>query len=60
MNEPAQTSRYARASGAAVHIAGTARQLERAVDEAGGRLVDEDLGGLGFGEQRAELVGAAV
>src|SRR2546423_510295 len=45
---------------AAVDVAGTAREGEGAVHDAGGRLVDERLGGLGLGEQRPELVGAAV
>ena len=40
---------------AAVDVAGAAREGERAVDDAGGRLVDERLGGLRLGEQRAEL-----
>ena len=45
---------------AAVDVAGAAREGERAVHDAGGRLVDERLGRLGLGEQRAELLGAAV
>src|SRR5215218_10263791 len=45
---------------AAVEVAGAAREGERAVHDPGGRLVDERLGGLRLGEQRAELLGAAV
>src|SRR5947209_8127362 len=45
---------------AAVDVAGPAGEGERAVNDAAGRLVDERLGGLGFGEQRLELLGAAV
>jgi hypothetical protein len=59
MKEPALTSRYARER-AAVDVAGAAGEGERTVDGPRGRLVDERLGGLGLGEQRAELVGAAV
>jgi hypothetical protein len=45
---------------AAVDVAGPARQRQGAVDDAGGRLVDEDLGGLRLGEQGVELAGRAV
>src|SRR5215210_2001610 len=45
---------------AAVQVAGAAGEGERAVHGAGGGLVDERLGGLSLGEQRAELRGAAV
>ena len=43
---------------AAVQVAGAAREGERAVDDPGGRLVDERLRGLGLGEQRSQLLGA--
>src|SRR5205823_11245091 len=45
---------------AAVDVAGATRESERAVHDARGRLVDERFGGLGLGEQRAELLGGAV
>src|SRR5947209_7826565 len=45
---------------AAVGVAGTAREGERAVDDARGCLVDERFRRLRFGEQRAELRRAAV
>src|ERR671910_402366 len=44
----------------AVHVAGAAREGERALDDARSRLVHEGLGGLRLGKQRAELRGAAV
>jgi hypothetical protein len=55
MKEPAFTSRYARER-AAVDVPGAARDGERAVDGARGRLVDKRLGGLGLGEQCTELL----
>src|SRR4051812_24019826 len=42
--------------GAAVHVAGAAGEGESALHDAGGRLVDERLGGLRLGEQRLELL----
>src|SRR5215211_4244324 len=46
--------------GAAIQIAGAAGEGERAVHGAGGGFAHERLCGLGFGEQRGELLGAAV
>src|SRR5215207_1539603 len=40
---------------AAVAVAGAAGERERAVHDPGGGLAHERLGGLGLGEQRAEL-----
>ena len=40
---------------AAVDVAGAAREGERALYDAGGRLAHERLGGLGLGEHRLEL-----
>src|SRR5215208_5795043 len=43
--------------GAAIQIAGAAGEGERAVHGAGGGFAHERLCGLGFGEQRGELLG---
>jgi hypothetical protein len=55
MNEPAFVAVGARER-ATVHVTGAAGERERPVDDAGGGLVDECLGGLGLGEQRAEVL----
>ena len=60
MNAPGPDVAVGARQRAAVEVAGAAGQRERAVDDAGGGLVDERLGRLGLGEQRVELAVGAV
>ena len=60
MNAPGADVAVGAGERVAVAVAGAADERERAVDHARRGLVDERLRGLGLGEERGELLGAAV
>src|SRR3954451_12245094 len=45
---------------APVHVTGSAREGQRTIDDLGGGLADERLGGLRLGEQRPQLLRRTV